>query len=73
MPPDHEYDDVSGGAFTPDERKRIRRLIRADDRARWFWSTVRIWVLWLGGVAVALAATKAWIVDVLKGLLGLPK
>jgi hypothetical protein len=42
--------------LTPDEIEYIRELIESDKRARWFWTSIRIWLGWLSGTLVALYA-----------------
>lgn len=56
--------------LTPDENERLRRMLEADDRARWFWSTIRTWVIWMGGVSLALVAMKDTIAGIIRSLGG---
>ena len=55
--------DVSSAPLTKHEIMSLRRIIRSDDRARWFWTTVRIWTAWLIGIPAAIVAI--W--QILKG------
>lgn len=68
-----DLDDFDDKEFTPVERKRLRQLLEDDKRTRWFWSTARTWVIWIGGVAVAITATYTWLKDVVKFLASAPK
>lgn len=43
-------DDLAGGPLSDAEVKRLRRLLRDEDRAKYFWRTLRIWGSWGGGV-----------------------
>lgn len=42
--------------LTPMEIEAVRELIESDKRARWFWSSIRIWLSWISGVLVAIYA-----------------
>lgn len=55
--------DDSAEPLSSEEIKRLRRMIRADDRARWFWVSARSFALWLTAVTVAVAAVKNTIID----------
>ena len=69
LPPPAKEEKFSDEPLTPDELRALRKIILADDRARWFWSTLRIWVLWGGAVATAFAAVKQPLTDFLRGIL----
>lgn len=56
-------EEISGEELTAWERKRLRVIIKADDRARWLWGTVRTFALWVTAVSVAVMATKNFIID----------
>ena len=61
-------EDFSADEFTPAERRRLRKLLTHDERARWFWSTARTWILWIGGVCVALTSGYTWLRDLIRAL-----
>ena len=69
---DHDRDqdeyDYADGELTAIERRRLRRIIESDRRARWFWATSRTWIIWIGGVALAITSTYGWLKDVIKAL-----
>lgn len=61
-------DEVSSAPLTPEELKALRRIIRDDDRARWFWSVARVWGAYsAAAVTFAIAAGKP-VVDFFKWL-----
>ena len=68
--PPHEDgdDDFSDTPFTPKENKRFRRMLRDEERARWFWSTVRIWVGWFTAVIIGVGLAAGYLRDALRGL-----
>lgn len=49
--------DDDAREFTPAERKQIRQMVEAQERAQWFWSTVRVWVTWIAATIAAIYAT----------------
>lgn len=53
-----DIDDVADGEFSELERKRLRRLLRDEDRAQYLWRTLRIWVGW--GSAVLTGIYAGW-------------
>jgi hypothetical protein len=42
--------------LTRAEIEAVRELIESDRRARWLWSSLRIWASWISGTLVALYA-----------------
>lgn len=60
-------ESLSDAELTPAERKRLRELLRNDDRVAWFWSTFRTWAMWVSGVATFAYASQKFIVDFFKG------
>jgi len=58
---------VSDAELTAWERKRLRLMIKADDRARWLWSSVRTFALWVTAVSVGVVAVKNFIFDFMLG------
>ena len=49
-------DDIDGGEFTEKERKRIRRIVRDQQRMDWMWATLRIWTGWLSAAIIGAYA-----------------
>lgn len=46
--------------FTPVERKEIREMLEAQQRAEWFWKSARVWATWISaGVVGTWAAADA--------------
>ena len=60
-------EEISGEELTTWERKRLRVMIKSDDRARWLWSSVRTFALWITAVSVAIIATKNFVIEFLTG------
>ena len=56
-------DDVP--PLSDEEIVQLRGLLKSDDRAIWFWSTVKVWATWIAAVVVGLSL--GW--DALKKLL----
>ena len=54
--------------LAPEELARVRRLLDADDKASWFCAMFRRWVLWLGGISVAVISSYDFLVKVVRGL-----
>jgi hypothetical protein len=67
--PLRKTEEYPGGPFTEVERRRLRRMMEADDRVRWFWATARYWVISMGAVATAWLAMKQWIIDAIKAVI----
>lgn len=56
-----DEDDDFGRPFTPRERRRLRRMMRDDDRVDWLKTSVKVWIVTIGAVAGAVtAAYAAW-------------
>lgn len=47
--------DENERGFTADEEKTLREMIKERDRAKWFWTSVRVWAM--GAAAVVGAFT----------------
>lgn len=64
----HEY---ASDPLTERELQDVRRIIEADRRAVWFWSTIRTWATWtavvVGGVTVGWDFVKKVIAAALRG------
>lgn len=59
--------------FTPDQRRRLIKMLEAHERAierrLWLRQTFHIWVKWIGGVLAVMVAVKSLIGEHLRGLL----
>ena len=67
MKDDDKTIDVPDDELSPKERQRLRLMMRADERARWLWSSVRTFALWVTAVTVGVIAAKNFILDLLTG------
>jgi hypothetical protein len=67
QPPDYE-EEFEDKPMSPDENRRLRRLLRDEDRARWFWSTTRIWVGYITAAIVGIGLSASYLKDALKGI-----
>jgi len=65
---DDDGEDFSGAEFSVVERRKLRKLLTEDERTRWAWATARTWVLWIGGVAVAVTSAYTWLRDLVRAL-----
>jgi len=45
--------------FTPDQKRRLLKMLEAHERATWLWTGVGIWAKWIVSVAAAVAVLKA--------------
>jgi len=63
-----EEDEFPDTDLSPLERKRLRLLMEKEKRARWFWTTLRTWVIWIGGVAIAVTTSYQWIKEAVRAL-----
>lgn len=50
----HQDDGPPVNRLTRSEIKEVREMLEADRRARWAWSTGRIWAAWLAGAIVGI-------------------
>lgn len=62
-------DDFDDKDLTPQERRRLRRLLQEDAFARHFKTTVKVWLITLGTVASAITALKLLLWDAVKRML----
>ena len=60
--------DDEGRPFTVAERRILRALIQEDKRAKWFWSSARIWITYGAAVIAALWAAKEQIQGAVRGV-----
>lgn len=63
-----DLDEFDPDPLTELENKKIRKIIRDQERMEWFWASARIWVGWLAAGGAALYASKEYINKVLKVL-----
>ncbi len=63
-------EDPNTGPLTADERKALRQLLLDESRARWLWSSIRIWAGWIGAVLVFLIAAQDYIIAFFRRLFG---
>lgn len=63
-----DVDEMSDAALTPEERKKLRLILRDQDRMTWLWATARIWAAWIGGTIAAIWAANEWIIWIFKKL-----
>jgi len=72
MPADvGENGDLPEGPLSDRELKSLRRIIRDDDRARWFWRSMRIWATYISAAIAGLYASWEVIARAIKYALGL--
>lgn len=68
MPESVENGTLPDGELTAEERRALRRIIRDDDRSRWFWREVRRWGAY-GAVAVtSVYASWDFIIKLFHGI-----
>lgn len=65
-----DTENYSGEPLTEEENRAIRRILKTEDRMRWFWSTVRIWVMWAFAIFAAWSAVKGVFWDAIKAISG---
>lgn len=60
--PDHPSEptgqDDEDRPLSAAERRRVREIIRAQERTEWLWASVRVWATWI--TAVCAAAVVLW-------------
>lgn len=59
--PEAEHDNHD---LSLEELRHLRRIMKADERARWFWATVRTFAMWLTAVSIAVVAVKNSIIEI---------
>lgn len=62
----HDDDGISGEPLTPEENKKLRRIIRDEDRMRWFWATVRLWAGWTAAALAGIYASYQFLAHFIK-------
>jgi len=63
-----QHEQFSGDDFTEDERRYLRRMMRADDRKRWLAQSIKVVVVWGGAVAVGITTSYTFIRDALRAI-----
>ena len=61
-------DDFSGEPLTGIENKKLRKIIRDQERVDWLWASCRIWVGWIAAALAALFAAKEHIIKAVKAM-----
>ena len=56
--------------LSQDEIKAAREIIQSEQRAKWLWSSIRVWSLWIAGVITALSLAWETIVNIIKAAVG---
>jgi hypothetical protein len=59
----------SGEPLTEEENRAVRRMLKTEDRMRWFWSTARVWFMWFAAVATFVVTVWKPVTDTLRGWL----
>jgi hypothetical protein len=62
-----DLDSYSAEPLTPDELKHVRRVIKADDHARWLWAALRRLAVWVAAVVGGLYMGKQALIDFFTG------
>lgn len=62
-----EPDNDDDRPFTPSERKALRKILIQEERAKWFWSTARVWVSWGAATIGTLYACRDYIKGAIRG------
>ena len=68
MTKEKQYTDAERAPLTPDENARIREIIAEEEFQRRFWTAVRIWIAWIGGVAAAAYTFREGIAGFFRGI-----
>lgn len=63
-----EDEDLPTGEFTESEKRRLRRLLRDQERMSWLWSSLRIWAAWATAAVGVLWGTHEYLLKILKVL-----
>lgn len=66
---EHE-DGLPANRLTRAEIKELRELLESDRRARWAWSTGRIWATWVTGSIIAVYSLYDTLEKAFKKLFG---
>lgn len=63
-------DDDEGRAFTPAERRALRKMMENEERAAWFWHSARLWAGYCSaaviGAYAVYQALQGWLAPLFK-------
>ena len=63
-----EFSEEENHPLTKRELLELRKILEQDRRARWLWSTVRLWAAWFSGVVLAIITLHEKIRDFFKSI-----
>ena len=63
-----DLEDFDKGPLTDLENRKIRKILRDQERMEWFWASARIWIGWVLAGAASIYAGKDWINKLLKAV-----
>lgn len=66
----HEDGGLPINRLTRSEIKELRELLESERRAKWAWSTARIWLTWLAGSIIAVYSMYETLEKAFKKLTG---
>lgn len=52
--------------LSEEELRAIRDIIQSEQRAKWLWSSIRVWSIWIAGILTALSMGWETVVAVIK-------
>lgn len=56
--------------LSDEELKAMREMIKQDERARWVWSSIRLWSMWLAATVGGLTLTYDTIIRAIRSAVG---
>lgn len=59
--------EFPSGPPTELEMQQLRRIIQADERARWLWSSARTLAIWITAITIAIATMRGFLLDLFTG------
>ena len=63
-----ELEDFDRGPLSELENRKIRKILRDQERMEWFWASARIWIGWIAAGVASIYAAKDWINKLLKAV-----
>lgn len=63
-----QYSDADKAPLTPEENAKIREIISEEEFQRRLWTAVRLWFVWIGGIATTAYMFRDGIAAFFKGL-----
>lgn len=54
--------------LTEEEVKQIREILQNEQRAKWLWSSIRVWSIWIAGVITAISITWGTFVEIIRSV-----